>query len=101
MINTLVCIFMPSSGYYSERVMYGLSVVGTLLLMFFATLLRTLGLGCICIGMSGSRILLPRCFVRGLPRVLCSAHERVLTIFYCCADVQECLYSWTRVNCTS
>ena len=68
--------------------MYGLSVFGSMLLMFFATLLRAFGLGCICVAMCGSRILLPRCFVRGLPSVLCSGHERASTVWYCCADVQ-------------
>ena len=70
--------------------MYRMSEFWSLLLMFFATLLRALGLGRICVGMSGSRILLPCRFVRGLSRVLCSGHERASTNCCCCADAQAC-----------
>lgn len=62
------------------------AVFGVLLLMFFATLFRALGLGCVCIGMSGSRILLPSYFTRGLPRVLCNADEQASNL----RSVQMC-----------
>ena len=62
------------------------AVFGVLLLVFFATLFRALGLGCVCIGMSGSRILLPSYFTRGLPRVLCNADEQASNL----RSVQMC-----------
>lgn len=52
------------------------AVFDVLLLVFFATLFWTLGFGCVCIGMSGSRILLPSYFTRGLPRVLCNKGDQ-------------------------
>ena len=79
------------------------AVFGVLLLVFFATLFRSLGLGCVCIGMSGSRILLPSYFTRGLPRVLCNpdkqaSHLRSVTM---CFDGEENATSNFQRHCTS